>query len=48
MLSVAAAALPQTSLLNHLLKERGTKSIAVVENEFGEVNIDRELGTRIG
>lgn len=33
----------KTSLLNHLLKERGSKSIAVVENEFGEVNIDREL-----
>ena len=39
---------PQTTLLNHLLKERGAterfKSIAVIENEFGEVNIDRELG----
>lgn len=35
----------QTTLLNHLLKERGTKSIAVIENEFGEINIDRELGT---
>jgi hypothetical protein len=38
----------QTTLLNHLLKERGAterfKSIAVIENEFGEVNIDRELG----
>ena len=31
-----------------MLKERGAtdrfKSIAVIENEFGEVNIDRELG----
>jgi len=33
----------KTTLLNYLLKERGTKSIAVIENEFGEVNIDREL-----
>ena len=37
----------QTTLLNHLLKERGSKSIAVIENEFGEVNIDRELGERL-
>mmetsp|Transcript_39727 Transcript_39727/g.88270 ORF Transcript_39727/g.88270 Transcript_39727/m.88270 type:complete len:568 (-) Transcript_39727:740-2443(-) len=33
----------KTTLLNYLLKERGNKSIAVIENEFGEVNIDREL-----
>jgi hypothetical protein len=35
---------PQTTLLNHLLKERGTTHIAVIENEFGEVNIDKQLG----
>lgn len=33
----------KTSLLNHLLREKGSKSIAVIENEFGEVNIDRQL-----
>jgi len=34
----------KTTLLNHILKERGSKNIAVIENEFGEVNIDKELG----
>ncbi|KAG2501702.1 hypothetical protein HYH03_000203 [Edaphochlamys debaryana] len=33
----------KTTLLNYLLKEKGARSIAVIENEFGEVNIDREL-----
>lgn len=33
----------KTSLLNYMLKNRDSKRIAVVENEFGEVNIDREL-----
>ncbi|KAG1662674.1 hypothetical protein FOA52_014600 [Chlamydomonas sp. UWO 241] len=33
----------KTTLLNHLLKERGNTHIAVVENEFGEVNIDQQL-----
>lgn len=35
----------KTTLLNHLLKERGAKSIAVIENEFGEINIDSKLVT---
>ncbi|GLC70762.1 hypothetical protein PLESTF_001030600 [Pleodorina starrii] len=33
----------KTTLLNYILKEKGSRSIAVIENEFGEVNIDREL-----
>ncbi|PNH03829.1 COBW domain-containing protein 1 [Tetrabaena socialis] len=33
----------KTTLLNYILKEKGSRGIAVIENEFGEVNIDREL-----
>lgn len=33
----------KTSLLNHILHEKGSRKIAVIENEFGEVNIDNEL-----
>eukprot|EP00798_Chlamydomonas_sp_ICE-L_P000609 gene609-2037_t len=33
----------KTSLVNYLLKMKDSKRIAVIENEFGEVNIDREL-----
>ncbi|EFJ45918.1 hypothetical protein VOLCADRAFT_105795 [Volvox carteri f. nagariensis] len=33
----------KTTLLNYILKEKGSRSIAVIENEFGEVNIDTEL-----
>eukprot|EP00798_Chlamydomonas_sp_ICE-L_P009198 gene9198-16337_t len=33
----------KTTLVNYILKERGEHRIAVVENEFGEVNIDKEL-----
>lgn len=33
----------KTTLLNYMLKARANKSIAVIENEFGEVNIDKEL-----
>ena len=33
----------KTTLLNHILKANHGKRIAVIENEFGNVNIDREL-----
>lgn len=34
----------KTTLLNYILTERGSKNIAVIENEFGEINIDKQLG----
>jgi G3E family GTPase len=34
----------KTTLLNYILKARAEKNISVIENEFGEVNIDNELG----
>lgn len=37
----------KTTLLNYILQERGNKNIAVIENEFGEINIDKELGERV-
>ena len=33
----------KTTLLNHLIKEYPEKKFAVIENEFGETNIDSEL-----
>ncbi len=36
----------KSTLLNYLLSQRGERNIAVIENEFGEVNIDRTLGER--
>src|SRR6187402_984934 len=33
----------KTTLLNHLIKEYPEKKLAVIENEFGEINIDSEL-----
>jgi G3E family GTPase len=33
----------KTTLLNHILTERHGHRIAVIENEFGEINIDSEL-----
>jgi len=33
----------KTTLLNHILKAKHGKRIAVIENEFGNVNIDRDL-----
>lgn len=33
----------KTTLLNHILKAKHGKKIAVIENEFGAINIDREL-----
>ena len=33
----------KTTLLNHLIKEYPEKKFAVVENEFGEINIDKDL-----
>ncbi len=33
----------KTTLLNHLIKEYPEKKFAVIENEFGEINIDKEL-----
>ncbi len=37
----------KSTLLNHLLRERGERNIAVIENEFGEVNIDKTLGEQL-
>lgn len=34
----------KTTLLNYILKARAERHISVIENEFGEVNIDNELG----
>jgi hypothetical protein len=34
----------KTTLLNYILKARNQRNISVIENEFGEVNIDNELG----
>ena len=36
----------KTTLLNHMLHNKGDKLVAVIENEFGEINIDNSLGTR--
>lgn len=33
----------KTTLLNHMLKMRGDKRVAVIENEVGEINIDNSL-----
>ncbi|WIA08487.1 hypothetical protein OEZ85_007923 [Tetradesmus obliquus] len=33
----------KTTLLNYILKARAERHISVIENEFGEVNIDNEL-----
>eukprot|EP00775_Hariotina_reticulata_P007041 gene7041-7255_t len=33
----------KTTLLNYILKAKAEKNISVIENEFGEVNIDNEL-----
>lgn len=33
----------KTTLLNHLIKEYPKKKFAVIENEFGEINIDSQL-----
>ncbi len=33
----------KTTLLNHLIKEYPEKKFAIIENEFGEVNIDSQL-----
>lgn len=33
----------KTTLLNHILAESGDKKIAVIVNEFGEVNVDAKL-----
>ena len=37
----------KTTLLNYILKARNERNISVIENEFGEVNIDNELGERL-
>jgi excinuclease UvrABC ATPase subunit len=37
----------KTTLLNYILKARNERNISVIENEFGEVNIDNELGERV-
>jgi len=36
----------KTTLLNYILQEQREKKIAVIENEFGEINIDEELLTQ--
>jgi len=33
----------KTTLVNHLLREAGDRSIAVVVNDMGEINVDAEL-----
>jgi G3E family GTPase len=33
----------KTSLLNHIIKENPNTKFAIIENEFGEINIDSEL-----
>jgi G3E family GTPase len=33
----------KTTLLNHILKAKGAKRIAVIENEFGQIPIDNDL-----
>lgn len=38
----------KTTLLNYILKARNERNISVIENEFGEVNIDNELGACAG
>jgi hypothetical protein len=38
----------KTTLLNYILKARNERNISVIENEFGEVNIDNELGAGAG
>ena len=34
----------KTSLVNRILAGRGTRRLAVIENELGEVGIDSQLG----
>ena len=34
----------KTTLLNRILKEDHGRRIAVIENEFGEVGVDSEIG----
>lgn len=34
----------KSTLLNYILANKGEKNICVIENEFGEVNIDKTLG----
>ncbi|MCL2310054.1 MAG: GTP-binding protein, partial [Proteobacteria bacterium] len=33
----------KTTLLNHLLREHHGEKIAIIENEFGEINLDSRL-----
>lgn len=33
----------KTTLVNHILSAKGTKRVGVIENEFGEINIDNSL-----
>ncbi|RZJ78505.1 MAG: GTP-binding protein, partial [Chryseobacterium sp.] len=33
----------KTTFLNHLIKENPDKRFAIIENEFGEINIDSSL-----
>ena len=33
----------KTTLLNHILKNKHGKRIAVIENEFGDIDIDSDL-----
>lgn len=34
----------KTTLVNHILSAKGAKRVGVIENEFGEINIDNSLG----
>lgn len=37
----------KTTLVNHILVSKGEKRVGVIENEFGEINIDNNLGILI-
>ena len=36
----------KTTLVNRILCAKGDKRVAVIENEFGEINIDNSLGEK--
>lgn len=38
----------KTTLLNHILKQKDGRRVAVVENEFGEIDVDSKLGVWCG
>lgn len=38
----------ETTLLNYMLREQNGKRIALIENQFGEIDIDSDLGVAGG